>query len=329
MPTTAPMTASASHPEPAFATDLARRLRQGLDSVILGQDAIKDGLLAALLGGGHVLLEGPPGTAKTLFALVLARLVGGTFRRIQFTPDLMPSDVTGTNILDPRTSQFTFMPGPVFTDILLADEINRTPPRTQAALLEAMQERAVTSDGIRRPLSAAFFVVATQNPIEHEGTYPLPEAQKDRFLLKLDIGFPERHDEIGIYAAYAAGRHLHRLDDLQPVCTPAELLQAMAAVERVTIEDRLLGYLRDVVAATRRDPALQLGAGPRAGLAILAAARALAVLRGRDYLTPDDLKAVALPALVHRVVLTAESVMEGTELAQVLERIFAAVEVPR
>jgi MoxR-like ATPase len=312
--------------------DLAQRLRASLDRVVVGQPLVKERLLACLLAGGHALLEGVPGTAKTLLALALARLLGCTFRRIQFTPDLMPIDLLGTNIFSQKTQDFTFLPGPVFTDVLLADEINRTPPRTQSALLEAMQERAVTIDGHRHPLSPAFFVCATQNPIEFEGTYPLPEAQRDRFLLKISINHPERDDELAVLRAYASGNslHDHALAALTPLTDPAGIVRAReVVVTQVRAEEKLIAYIRDVVAATRKDDSLQLGAGPRASLALLATCRALAALRGRDFITPDDVKELAPAVLVHRVTLAPEAEMEGTSLTDVLERIFTRIEVPR
>ena len=312
--------------------DLAQRLRTNLDRVVIGQPLVKERLLACLLAGGHALLEGVPGTAKTLLALALSRLLGCTFRRIQFTPDLMPIDLLGTNIFNQKSQEFSFVPGPVFTEVLLADEINRTPPRTQSALLEAMQERAVTIDGHRHALSPAFFVCATQNPIEFEGTYPLPEAQRDRFLLKISINHPERDDELSVLRAYAAGNslHEHELQSLTPITDPAGIVRARAVVvSQVRAEEKLLAYIRDVVAATRNDDCLQLGAGPRASLALLACSRALAAVRGRDFITPDDVKELAPAVLVHRVTLAPEAEMEGTGLDAVLEKIFARIEVPR
>ena len=308
------------------------KLRQGLDKVVLGQAKVKEELLLCLLAGGHGLIEGVPGTGKTLLALALSRLLGSEFRRIQFTPDLMPIDLLGTNVFDQKRQDFAFVPGPVFTEVLLADEVNRTPPRTQSALLEAMQERAVTIDGQRRALSPVFFVLATQNPVEFEGTYPLPEAQKDRFLLKLEIGYPAAEDEVSMLRAYSEGRSLHstEVEALEPVLDPQRLLNAIQTVARhVRVEDRLLGYIREVVAATRTDEDVQLGAGPRASLALLQCSRAQAAVRGRDFITPDDVKALARPVLDHRVTLSPEAEMEGRDLTEVLKRIFERVEVPR
>jgi MoxR-like ATPase len=309
-----------------------RTLRERLDTVILGQDAVKERVLTCLLAGGHVLLEGVPGTGKTLLALALAKLAGSRFRRIQFTPDLMPADLVGTNVYNQKTQLFDFRPGPIFTDVLLADEVNRTPPRTQAALLECMQEAAATVDGTRYRISPVFTVLATQNPVEFEGTYPLPEAQRDRFLMKAVIDYPLREDEARIVDAYATGRRLHddAVEALVPAMTRDDLLASRQAVARsVRVDPGIQRYILDVVTATRRDESVQIGAGPRASLALLDCARARAALLGRDFATPDDVKAQAEAVLAHRVTLAPEAEMEGATLAEVLRRIFESVEVPR
>ena len=312
--------------------DKWRLLREGVDRVVMGQESVKEQLLVCLLAGGHALLEGVPGTGKTLLALTLSRLLGSRFRRIQFTPDLMPADLLGTSIYNQKTQDFEFRAGPIFADLLLADEINRTPPRTQAALLESMQEKAVTLDGVRRVISPVFTVLATQNPVEFEGTYPLPEAQRDRFLLKVSIDYPQKDEEAQMLSAYAVGRKLHEdaVRELSPVLSPDELLVSREVTARaVRVEEHILGYILGIVTATRHHEAIQIGAGPRASLALLESSRALAVLRGRDFVTPDDVKELAGPVMVHRVILTPEAEMEGTTLPDILRQIFEKVEVPR
>jgi MoxR-like ATPase len=307
-------------------------LRKRLDEVILGQEQVKEQVLVCLLAGGHALLEGVPGTGKTLLVLAVSRLLGCRFRRIQFTPDLMPADLLGANVFNQKSQEFTFMAGPIFTDILLADEVNRTPPRTQAALLEAMQESAATIDGVRHDISPVFTVFATQNPVEFEGTYPLPEAQRDRFMIKIDIGYPAAADEERMLESYAAGRRLHDeiVSTLQPAMTGEELLRARHMTRHgVRVDSNVRQYILQLVSRSRQDESVQIAPGPRASLALMETARALALLRGRDFTTPDDVKEMAPSVLRHRVTLTPEAEMEGMALEDVLRRVFEQVEVPR
>jgi MoxR-like ATPase len=306
-------------------------VREEVGKAVVGQDPVVTGLLIALICQGHVLLEGVPGVAKTLLVRALARALSLHSKRIQFTPDLMPGDVTGSLIYDARTARFEFREGPVFTNLLLADEINRTPPKTQAALLEAMEERQVSVEGSARPLPDPFCVAATQNPVEYEGTYPLPEAQLDRFLLKLAVSLPERDDEIAILARHAAGFDPRELSaaGIRPVAGAAELAAARAAALRVHATPEIAGYIVDLCRATRQSPSLLLGVSPRGATALLATSRAWAWLSGRDYITPDDVKALARPTFRHRVQLRPEAEVDGASPDGVLEAVLASVPVPR
>jgi len=303
-------------------------LRGEVGKAVIGQDPVVSGLVIALLCRGHVLLEGVPGVAKTLLVRALAASLALETRRVQFTPDLMPGDITGSLVYD-RSSELTFRPGPVFTHLLLADEINRTPPKTQAALLEAMEERQVSVDGLPRPLPDPFVVVATQNPVEYEGTYPLPEAQLDRFLLKLTVPLPGREDEVRVLAAHDAGFDPRDLSALTPVAGAEDLALGRQAVSAVAVSPDVLGYVVDLCRATRTSPSLSLGVSPRGATALLATSKAWAWLSGRDYLTPDDVKALARPTLRHRVALRAEAELEGATADGVLDGVLASVPVPR
>jgi MoxR-like ATPase len=307
------------------------RLRAEVGKAVVGQDAVVTGLVIALLCRGHVLLEGVPGVAKTLLIRTVATALDLDSKRVQFTPDLMPGDVTGSLIFDPHTAAFTFREGPVFTNLLLADEINRTPPKTQSALLEVMEERQVSVEGARRPLPEPFIVAATQNPIEYEGTYPLPEAQLDRFLLKLTVPLPTREEELGVLRAHHAGFDPRDLAaaGVRPVASAADLAAARAAVGRVHVADPLLGYVVDLCRATRMTPALELGASPRGATALLSTAKAWAWLAGRDHVVPDDVKAVARPTLRHRLRLRPEVELEGVGVDSVLDTVLATVPTPR
>ncbi|WP_461012295.1 AAA family ATPase [Streptomyces capparidis] len=306
-------------------------LRTEIAKAVVGQDPAVTGLVVALLCRGHVLLEGVPGVAKTLLVRSLAAALRLETKRVQFTPDLMPGDVTGSLVYDARTAEFSFQPGPVFTNLLLADEINRTPPKTQASLLEAMEERQVSVDGVPRPLPEPFLVAATQNPVEYEGTYPLPEAQLDRFLLKLVLPLPGRDDEIRVLTRHAQGFSPRDLAaaGVTPVAGPADLDAARAAVAEVTVSPEIIGYVVDLCRATRESPSLTLGVSPRGATALLATSRAWAWLTGRDYVTPDDVKALALPTLRHRVQLRPEAEMEGVTADSVISSVLANVPVPR
>ena len=306
-------------------------LRLEVGKAVVGQDSAITALVIALLCRGHVLLEGVPGVAKTLLVRATAAALDLQFTRIQFTPDLMPSDVTGSLIYDARSAEFTFRPGPVFTNLLLADEINRTPPKTQAGLLEAMEERQVSVDGSPRLLPDPFVVIATQNPIEYEGTYTLPEAQLDRFLMKVSMALPERNAELEVLARHSAGFDPRDLAGagVRPVATAADLRAARAGVAATTVAPEVLGYAVDLCRATRAHPALALGVSTRGAVALAAAARSWAWLQGRPFVTPDDVKALARPTLRHRVRLRAEAELDGVSADAALDSVLATVAVPR
>jgi MoxR-like ATPase len=306
-------------------------IRGELAKVVVGQDAVIEQVLVALLAEGHALVEGVPGTGKTLLVKTLARIVGAGFGRIQFTPDLMPSDITGTNVFNTATASFSLRRGPVFTDILLADEINRTPPKTQAALLEAMEERQVTIDGEQHRLSPLFTVLATENPIEYEGTYPLPEAQLDRFLLKVMIDYPTVEEEARVVSNWDSGFSARRLEqvDVRPLADPEAVMRCRAEVRAARMEPGVQRYLVELVRRTREHPSVAYGASPRASVALLLCAKALAAMGGRDFATPDDVKAIALPTLRHRISLRAEAELDGATPDAVITDILNTVEVPR
>jgi MoxR-like ATPase len=306
-------------------------LRDEVAKVVVGQDGAMSGLVAALLVRGHVLLEGVPGVAKTLLVKTLAAALGVEFNRVQFTPDLMPSDITGQTILDASDGTFRFRPGPIFTNLLLADEINRTPPKTQAALLEAMEERQVSADGTTRPVPDPFVVVATQNPVEYEGTYPLPEAQLDRFLFKLLMGYPEAPQEAEILHRHHLGLDPHSPEaaGVRPVASAADLARARDEVTRVQVEPVIIDYVVALCRATRQSPSCQLGVSPRGAAALLHASKAWAWLSGRPYVTADEIKAVAKPVMRHRMLVRPELELEGTTADGVLDGLLATVPAPR
>jgi len=302
-----------------------------LHKTIVGQDDVIEQILVAVLAEGHALIEGVPGTAKTLTVKTLARILGARFSRIQFTPDLMPSDITGTNVFNMQTSQFNMRHGPIFTDILLADEINRTPPKTQAALLEAMEERQTTIDGERYPLSPIFTVLATENPIEYEGTYPLPEAQLDRFLMKILIDYPETAEEEEIVARWDQGFNATDLGGAQisPLPDAAIIRHCRAEIRAMRMESGVQKYVVEIARKTRTHPSILYGASPRASVALLLCSKALAAIRGRDFPTPDDVRDIATPVLRHRLALRAESELDGATTDAVILDILRTVEVPR
>ena len=311
-------------------TELAQHIQGEMSKVVVGQDELRNQCVVALLCRGHVLLEGVPGIAKTLTVKALSRLLRLAFQRVQCTSDLMPADIVGTNVLNMATSTFQLHQGPVFTDLLLVDEVNRMPPRTQAALLECMEEHQVTIDGKGYPLSPFFTVFATQNPIEFEGTYPLPEAQLDRFLLKLRVPYPAQKDEVQLLTNVQNGFDSRELDrmNLSPIAE-GSLVQAQQEVKAITVQEALFGYIVQIVRRTRDWPSLSLGASPRAAVSLMAVAKAFAALEGRDYVIPDDVKAATRPVLRQRVILRPEADLEGVTPDQVLEDVVRAVEVPK
>ena len=316
---------------PEIVASTVEHIRNELRKVIVGQDDAIEQILIALLAEGHALLEGVPGIAKTLTVKTLSRIINADFSRIQFTPDLMPSDITGTNVFNIANSTFNLRRGPVFTDLLLADEINRTPPKTQAALLEAMEERQVTIDGEAYPLSPIFTVLATENPIEYEGTYPLPEAQLDRFQLKILLNYPTEEHEREVIARWDSGFNSRRLDqvDIQPLKDADSILRCRAEVARSRMEPGVQHYAVDLVRRTRAHPFVHYGASPRASVALLLCSKALAAIRGREFVTPDDVRDVALPVLRHRLTLRAEAELDGITPDAVITDILRSAEVPR
>lgn len=311
--------------------DAADRVRQEMRKAIVGQDHLIDMLLVAIISGGHVLLEGVPGTAKTLAVKSLARVFDGTFSRIQFTPDLMPSDIIGTNVFDPRTQQFQFRKGPLFAGMVLADEINRTPPKTQSALLEAMEERRVTVDGTPHHLPQPFLVCATQNPVEYEGTYPLPEAQLDRFMIRVVLDYPTALEEQALLSRVLDGFRSHDLDSMgiTRILSAEGLRELRQETESVTIEPSVRDYIVDICRGTRTSKHVSLGASPRASVILLMTSRTLAAINGRTYVTPDDVRRMAGPVLLHRLIIRPDSEVEGYTSQKVLETVIQSIEVPR
>jgi MoxR-like ATPase len=327
----APVAGPAADTSPDRARERLDAVRREVAKVVVGQDAAVSGLLVALLCGGHVLMEGVPGVAKTLLVRSLAASLDVESRRVQFTPDLMPGDITGSMVIDGRAGELSFREGPIFTQLLLADEINRTPPKTQSALLEAMEEGQVSVDGVSRPLPRPFLVAATQNPVEYEGTYPLPEAQLDRFLLKVLLPLPPREDEVEILTRHASGFDPRDLAaaGVTAVAGPDDLAAGQAAVRTVQVGPEVAGYVVDVARATRQSPSVLLGVSPRGATALLRSARAWAWLSGRDFVTPDDVKSLANATLAHRIALRPEAELEGVDSISVLRSAMDSVPVPR
>lgn len=305
------------------------KIKSEIGKVIVGQEAMIEHLIAALLANGHILIEGVPGVAKTITAKLLAKTVETGFSRIQFTPDLMPSDVLGTSVFNMKTTEFEFKPGPIFSNFILIDEINRSPAKTQAALFEVMEERQVTMDGTRYPMEMPFLVVATQNPIEHEGTYRLPEAQLDRFLFKVVVGYPDYSSEIAIIQRHHESREKDKTTVVNPVITEAQLIAYQQIMKEIVVEPQLMEYIAKIIVNTRENPFLYLGASPRASIALLMASKAFAAIRGRDFVTPDDIKFAAPAVLRHRIVVSPEREMEGLTADEILRQIIEGIEIPR
>jgi MoxR-like ATPase len=312
-------------------TEFGQQMKGEIRKIFFGQNEVVDHVLICLLSGGHALLEGVPGIAKTLLARTVSVLTGCEFKRVQFTPDLMPSDVLGTNVYDMQQAAFHLRKGPIFTNVLLADEINRTPPKTQSALLQAMEERVVTIDGVDYTLDGIFFVIATQNPVEYEGTYPLPEAQLDRFFMKILLSYPQEAEERQIVQSHHRGfdPQLLSASGITPLVDVAQLKSLQKQIVAVKVEEGVIGYILQIVRRTRGAFQLTLGASPRASIALLKGAKALAALRGRDFVIPDDVKTLALPILRHRVIVTPEAEIEGVTSDQVIQTLLAGIEVPR
>jgi MoxR-like ATPase len=313
------------------AAQTAENITAELRKAVIGQEEVLNHFVVALLAGGHAIIEGVPGTAKTLLARTLALVTGGDFRRIQFTPDLMPSDIVGVNTYSTVSGEFVFRPGPIFADLILADEINRAPAKTQSALLEAMQEGQVTVDGVSHQMSPVFTVFATQNPVEFEGTYPLPEAQVDRFMLKVQIGYPQQQMEEAILDLVEGGFDASDLStaDVAPIIDSPTLLELRAAVRAVHVEEPVRRYITQIVRATRQTPQVSLGASPRAGIMLMLASKGHAITAGRSFVTPDDVKSMALPALRHRLMLLPEVEVEGRTADECIKELLLATEVPR
>ncbi|MBK5191985.1 MAG: MoxR family ATPase [Flavobacteriaceae bacterium] len=304
-------------------------LKSQLAKVIIGQENFIELLITAFLANGHVLIEGVPGVAKTLTAKLFAKTLKTDFSRIQFTPDLMPSDVLGTSVLNPKTTEFEFKAGPIFSNIVLIDEINRAPAKTQAALFEVMEERQITIDGTRYPMKPPFMVLATQNPIDQEGTYALPEAQLDRFLFKIKVDYPKPEEEIQILQSHHQRKGAKADADITPVLTPVKLQELQIQIQKVLVEEKLLNYIAQLVIKTRNHPHLYLGASPRASIAVMNASKAMAAIQGRDFVIPEDIKKVLVPVLAHRVILSPEREMEGLTQEDVIDLIANTIEIPR